>query len=306
MINPNLSINIEKVIPKYGNSFLAVHYSNKYFSAPFHRHTEYELILIEEGNGLSLVGNGIKKLAKDDFILIGSNVPHIWLSDDEYYTDNTDLLSKSTYAQFGTNIFPENMHNIPEMANIYHLLQESHKGLYFKECPELERIKKTFRKLPKKSGFKRLISLYEILNHLSTYCFYEYFVNTKYKDSLYNLQPKNEKYHRVINYLNCNYQEQLSLQDIASKAQMNPAALCRYFKNITGKTLFNYIRNLRIDYATKLLVNSNLPIKKIAYDCGYNYISFFNRQFKALKNLNPTEYRNLYRHNNNNNNNEET
>lgn len=287
-------IDIEKVIPQSGNSFLAVHYSKPYFAAPLHRHEEYELIYIEEGNGLSLVGDNIRKLKSGDFMLIGSNLPHLWLSSDEHYTKNTTLVSRSTYAQFKTDIFPKNIQHIPEMARIYCLLNESSRGLYFTQCEDSSCVIKSFMKLPGKKGIKRLISLYDILDRLATDIPYEYIASDSYEEDS-SANSAHSSIHSIINYINCNYQEQITLNDIAEEANMHPAAICRIFKKSTGKKIFDYICELRINHATKLLVNSDLPIKRIAYDCGYNYISFFNKQFKALKKMSPTEYRAMFK-----------
>lgn len=90
----------EKVEKKLGSSFSVISYSNPYFAAPLHIHPEYELILIEEGTGLSFVGDSIRKLQPGDFMLIGSNLPHLWLSGDEYYNEGNCLVSRSIYTQF--------------------------------------------------------------------------------------------------------------------------------------------------------------------------------------------------------------
>ena len=90
--------------------------------------------------------------------------------------------------------------------------------------------------------------------------------------------------------MNKNYQENISLEDIARHVGMNASALCRYYKKNTGKTLFSYLSELRISYAVKLLMNKNIAISQIAYDCGYNNLSHFNRQFKGITGKTPSEY----------------
>lgn len=134
------------------------------------RNPEYELILIEEGKGLSFVGDSIQDLSPGDFMLIGKNLPHLWLSADEYYQNN------------------------------------------------------------------------------------------------------------------------IALEDIACNVGMNPSALCRYYKKHTGKRMFEYLTELRISYATKLLINKNINISQVAYDCGYNSLSHFNHQFKQVTGYTPSEY----------------
>lgn len=95
---------IEKVERKHGSSFSVIAYTNPYFAAPLHIHPEYELILIEEGGGLNFVGDSIRKMQVGDFMFIGSNLPHLWLSSDEYYEAGTTLKSRSIYTQFNVDI----------------------------------------------------------------------------------------------------------------------------------------------------------------------------------------------------------
>ena len=99
-------ISVEKVIKPVHSSFSAVCYEHTYFEAPLHIHPEYELILIEQGEGYTFVGDMTYKLAAGDFMLIGHDLPHLWLSSHEYYIKGTSLRSASVYSQFKTDIFP--------------------------------------------------------------------------------------------------------------------------------------------------------------------------------------------------------
>lgn len=284
-------ISLEKVVPGKGSSFCAVAYENAYFAAPLHVHPEYELILIEEGQGLSFVGDSIQKLRPGDFMLIGSNLPHLWLSADEYYMPDTPLRCRSVYSQFGTAVFPVQNTLIPELTAIMALLENSRRGILFanEECKE---VIGWFRALPFQEGFERLVGLYRILNELATCCSYRYLTSEEYEDgnSRYAEDSITKK---AMDYVNKYYQNDITLDRIAGHVGMNPSALCRYFKRKTGKKLFDYVTELRVAFAAKLLINSNISISRIAYDCGYNNLSHFNRQFKSVTSTTPTEYRRL-------------
>ncbi|WP_270712518.1 helix-turn-helix domain-containing protein [Phocaeicola coprophilus] len=95
---------------------------------------------------------------------------------------------------------------------------------------------------------------------------------------------------KVHLFINKNYQNNIALEDIACNVGMNPSALCRYYKKHTGKRMFEYLTELRISYATKLLINKNINISQVAYDCGYNSLSHFNHQFKQVTGYTPSEY----------------
>lgn len=138
------------------------------------------------------------------------------------------------------------------------------------------------------SGFSRLLSLYQILQDLSA-CPYTFLTSVHYINT-YEQGKEDPIIQRAHLFMNRNYQENITLEQIAAYAGMNPSALCRYYKKHTGETLFQYLAELRISYATKLLMNKNISIGQIAYDCGYNNLSHFNRQFKAIMGKTPSEY----------------
>lgn len=285
-------ITIENVIKQSNSSFCAVAYSNAYFAAPLHIHPEYELILIEKGAGLTFVGDTVHKMSCGDFMLLGRNLPHLWLSADEYYEKGTTLVSSSVYSQFNTNIFPTEYDKIPEFESIYYLLTKSQRGLIFTGINQLK-IQNEFRELPHYKPFEKLIALYKILYKLSQ-CEYTYLTSEYYKGN--EAMAENDAIiKKAYEYINKFYQENIALADIASYVGMNPSALCRYYKKHTGKTLFEYLSEIRISYAAKLLMNKHLSVSQIAYDCGYNNLSNFNRQFKTVMGKTPTDYCKLVR-----------
>ena len=282
------TVSFENVVKPVNSSFCAVSYHNAYFAAPLHIHPEYELILIEKGVGLTFVGDTVRKMSPEDFMLIGKNLPHLWLSADEYYEKNTTLVSSSVYSQFNTDIFPSEYTKIPEFDSIHLLLSKSQKGLLFTGKTQLK-VQEHFRKLPSYDNFEKLVELYKILYELSKNCDYTFLASAQYRGSQ-AMDENDVVIKRAYNYMNKNYQENISLEDIARHVGMNASALCRYYKKNTGKTLFSYLSELRISYAVKLLMNKNIAISQIAYDCGYNNLSHFNRQFKGITGKTPSEY----------------
>lgn len=277
---------LEKVEKKLGSSFSVISYWNPYFAAPLHIHPEYELILIEEGNGLSFVGNSVNKLSGGDFMLIGSNLPHLWLSSEEYYEKGTTMMSHSIYCQFNRNIFPDNLYDIPELESVYRLLKKSCYGIYF-SGGNVEELKNVFRSLVDAKGFSKLYGMYNLLHRLATECSCTTISSECSSES--NDIP-NPIINKVNQFINENYQNEISLERIAAHVAMNQSALCRYYKKHTGKRIFEYLMELRISYAVKLMINKNIPMNQIAYDCGYNSLSHFYHQFKNIMGLSPSEY----------------
>ena len=278
---------VEKVERQHGSSFSVIAYSNPYFAAPLHIHPEYELILIEEGGGLCFVGDSVRKMEVGDFMFIGSNLPHLWLSSDEYYETGTALRSRSVYTQFDINIFPENMFHIPELAGVYSLMKESERGVIFRgDC--LEDLRAEFRNLVQAQGFEKWNGLCSLLHRLATQCSHEQLTSSMFTPP--NHYAEDSILSKVHLFINQHYQDELTLEQISDFVGMNPSALCRYYKRHTGRKMFEYLSELRISYAVKLLMNRKINVCQVAYDCGYNSLSHFNHQFKEITGYTPTEY----------------
>lgn len=278
---------LEKVERREGTSFSVIDYSNPYFAAPLHIHPEYELILIEEGCGLSFVGDSIRKLQPGDFMLIGKNLPHLWLSADEYYCNDCHLISRSIYTQFSQDLFPNELSAIPELQHIQTLLNEARKGIYF-SGENISSIKDYFRSMTDLEGFEKFKSLLTLLHRLGTECNHTLIASEKYINT--NDTLSDHIINKVHLFINKNYQVDITLEDIANHVGMNPSALCRYYKKRTGRRMFEYLTELRISYAVKLLVNKSINISQIAYSCGYNSLSHFSHQFKSITGYTPSEY----------------
>ena len=285
------AVSVEKVIKSATSSFCAVYYENEYFTAPMHIHSEYELILIEKGEGHAFIGDMVYQMKPGDFMLIVSNLPHLWLSADEYYKKGTLLRSASVYSQFSADVFPSREMNLEEFKLIWYLLEESQKGVAF-SGNLLPKIREKFRELPSLQGLNRLVCLYQILNDLAQ-CPFVHLASDNYVNNW--SKEENTTVQRANRYINRHYQEEITLEGIAEYTGMNPSALCRYYKKYTGKKIFEYIAELRISYAIKLLTYRHNSIGQVAYDCGYNSISHFNRQFKRIVGKTPSEYCNHLR-----------
>ena len=280
-------VSFEKVEKNNNFSFSVIAYSNPFFAAPLHIHPEYELILIEEGGGLIFVGDSVHKMSPGNFMLIGKNLPHLWLSSDPYYEKNSPLISRSVYTQFCSSIFPPDLHLIPELEEIHKILLQSQRGLTF-YGDRLEALKEDFRNLVSEDGYKKWVGFYQLLFNLATECQYQFLTSEGFED--HNMTRQDNIINKAHDYMNKNYSNDISLEDIANYSGMNSSALCRYYKKRTGKTMFEYLSELRISYAVKLLANRNITISQVAYDCGYNSLSHFNHQFKGITGRTPSEY----------------
>lgn len=283
----------ETIIPASGLSFAKKNFIFKHFPPDWHYHAEYELVAITEGAGKRFVGSGVSEFAPGDIVLIGSNVPHFHLSDSAYY-ENNDLYCCSEVIQFNVNIFPSDFQTMPEFESITRLLNDSTRGLLFHNAEVLERIRTKLSDFERLDGLKRLMELYRILNMLSQTPDYSYLsiaeVDYNRQKHLHNLPV-----YRAYQYLANNFKEAITLEQVAEYAGQNPTALCRNFKQSTDRSIFNCLLEIRIDFAYKLLINSDFSIIQVAYESGFRNISHFNHKFKEMSGLSPLEYRKTHK-----------
>lgn len=283
----------ETIIPISGSSFTKKNFIFKHFPPDWHYHPEYELVAITEGTGKRFVGSGVSEFSPGDIVFIGSNVPHFHLSDQIYY-ENNDLYCCSEVIQFNLNIFPSDFRTMPEFESITRLLDESARGLLFHNDEVLDRIRIRLSDFERLDGLKRLMELYRILNVLSRMPAFSYL---SIAEGDYNLMKNlhNLPVYRAYQFMANNFREPVTLEQVAGYAGQNPTALCRNFKQSTGRSIFNCLLEIRIDFAYKLLANSDFSIIQVAFESGFRNISHFNHKFKEMSGLSPMEYRRRYR-----------
>ena len=259
----------------------------EHFSYPLHFHSEYEIIYIKEGTGTRFLGNSITKFQAGDILLIGSNLPHFMKSDEEYHSGNTDLRVKGTIIQFEKEFMYSAINHYPHFIKIKNLFQESQRGIYF-AAANFPKLQDLIEKIPLENGLNQLMLFLEILKEMS---------ETENRQTISTTDFVNETIYdtaridKIISYLNKNYTRNISLDEIASFAAMNASAFCRYFRSKTGKSFKNYILDMRIGYACKLLLMEDISISQLSIQCGFETISHFNKTFKKNTGYVPSQYR---------------
>jgi len=251
------------------------------FYDKLHQHEEIQISFIKEGEGTLIVGDTINYYQKGDILIIGSNLPHVFKSDTINKTKSHMLTLFFTKNAFGDDFF-----NLEELKELHLFFKKSENG--FKICSSKE-LTFLFSELKSSSSLQRFILLLDILKLLS---------KTRSKplssfvyEKLYT-DVEGKRMSAVMEYTMNNFNQNISLDNIAVIASMTKNAFCKYFKKRTNKTYFRFLNELRIENASKLLLSkTDLSIAEIAYKSGFNNISNFNRQFKAVKHLVPSEYK---------------
>lgn len=262
-------------------------YDYQHFTYPWHFHSEYEIIYIEESTGTRFVGNDIHQFAAGDVILIGSNLPHYMKSDEAYHAGDSLLRVKGTIIQFEKDFMYHAINHYPHFAKIKKMLDESGRGVYF-PARSTARLKPLLATIPLATGIDQITSFLQLLKEMSEVKTRQIISSADFgNETLYDTS----RIDKVIAYLNKNYNRPVHLEEVASLAAMNPTAFCRFFKSKTGKSLKNYILDMRIGYACKLLLMDHLNISQISVECGFDTISHFNKTFKKITGYTPSQYK---------------
>ena len=174
------------------------------------------------------------------------------------------------------------------MKPIKELIERSKKGILF-GIPTKKKIGKKIEKLTEKKGVKQLLVFLEILHVLAKADDYTLLNVDGYA---FETEPQDSsKIDSIYNHINDHFKEHISLQEIADVASMTVPAFCRYFKKVTGKTFTKLVNEYRVVHATKLLSESQMSITDIAYECGFNNFSHFNKLFKEITGKSASKYR---------------
>lgn len=277
----------EKINYPTENSFILRFNNDPHFTVPWHFHHEFEMAYIVDSTGKRFVGDTIENFEPGDFAFYGSTLPHFHHSDEQYYSGNPNLKVNTFILQFPFDYFSENQLNSPEFSGILRLFSNSSRGLKFPEHTK-QPVGAILKSMYSEKGLKRYIMLIELLNYLGQSDFSP-IASSGYTNTIPSLID--DRMAKIYEFSTQSYNRKISINEIAAIAGMNAAAFCRYFKKKTGKTFAEFIIELRICYACKLLRHGNRTIEFICFETGFNNISNFNRQFKALVGKSPSEYR---------------
>ncbi len=278
-------------IPKTINESIRVQVDHQpYFYDSFHYHPEVQISYIVEGTGTRIIGNSIGRFNNNELYVIGSNIPHIFKSDKSYYEKGTKL-SHAISFYFTENAFGEQFFNLPETKELKELLGNSKKIVYFEGSAALE-IKNEFMLITKTEGFEKIQMFLGILYKIAKMHDQKLLSKTAYEQR--NTEKYGNRINSIFDYVINNYEKPISLERASEIANLSTTAFCRFFKERTRKSFMEFVNEVRVGEACKLLANRDLNISQVCYEVGFNNISNFNRKFKEIINLTPKQYRHTF------------
>ncbi len=276
---------LEKLTPSFGSSILVKQHLEKAdrLNAYWHFHPELELVYVNKGQGKTHIGNHLSYFNNSQLILIGANLPH------NGFADRLTANGSETTVQFKADFLGNDFIKVPELSSIAALFERAKKGIRF-QVETKAHIGPKIDSLLNSSGLDRILQFLEILGYLANTEDYTllnadgYAFEAEAQDS--------SKIGAIFKYVNKNFQDHITLDEIADVVSMTVPAFCRYFKKATGKTFTQIVNEYRIVHATKLLSEeSDMSIADVCYECGFNNFSHFNKVFNDITGKSASNYR---------------
>jgi AraC-like DNA-binding protein len=263
-----------------------------HFYDSLHYHPEVQVTLILRGTGTLFVGDCIEQFKPGDLIVIGANLPHVLRCDAEYYENDPEMKAHGISLYFKPEAFGDHFFQLPETRHISEWIRKISRGIRVAPS-DTTLIDELIRLMPELEGFERFRALLSILHHLTRAHNFDYLSSVSFTTPQKDTDSK--KINNVFDYVMLNFPREIRLDTVAEVAHMSPTAFCRYFKQRTRKTFSRFLNEVRIGNACKLLLEGDNTVTEVSFNCGYNNISNFNRQFKAISKFTPSEYVRKYR-----------
>lgn len=258
------------------------------YGTRWHFHPEIQITLAIKSQGYRIVGDNISPLRDGDCVLIGADVPHVWQQD---RTGSAHAV-EAVIVRFRRDFLGADFMARPELDSVGKLLARARRGLQV-TGRTLQRVGKSLRALPEQEGLSRVITMLGILDELSQSSDLKPLASTGFRPSLD--ASDQERMGRILRYIEERLVDDLAREDLARVASLSEGAFSRYFKSRTGRSLPEYVNELRIGRACRMLSESDNAVTDIAFDCGYRNLANFNRWFLKLTGHVPRDYRRLMR-----------
>lgn len=259
-------------------SILAFRHKADNFEVPWHFHPQHELTFIEESAGTKFIGDYVGVYQPGELVLLRSNLPHCWKN-----YEKPEVQARSTVIQWNKDIFAK----VPELDGVFKLIKAASRGLLFSK-EEITPIVPFIQQLPNKSGQELYIGLLTVLVQLSE-CAYQTLSEARFVEDLPS--EIGNRMAKVHDFVAGHFHRKVYLKELAALVNMSEQSFSRFFSKMMGRPFFTFLNEYRINMATRMLLDTDLPIAQIAYRCGYDSLPFFHKQFNKFKSESPSRYR---------------
>lgn len=253
----------------------------------WHYHAQYELLYISKSNGIRFVGDSVSHFFPGELVLVGPYLPHLWRNDVSYYSEDDVNKVKTIIIKFTKDFIGEGTFNNPEFIDINKLLDQSKFGVFFGKSIS-KRMHDELIGIIDLSPAEQSIKLLDMLCRLSMT---EDKTLLSSSDMRQYSTDNSQRLDDIIKYISDNYTGDITLNDVADVACMTTNSFCRFFKKMTNKSFIQFLNEVRIRNASRLLAQEEMPVSEICDVVGYKTITNFNRQFKQIMGTTPVGYR---------------
>ena len=261
------------------------------FDFPLHSHEEMELNFISNAKGARrVVGDHIGEIGEIELVLVGSNLPHVWQTHKCKSREFTEIT-----IQFHKDLFDDKLLRRNQLSFIRNMLERSARGILFSDSTA-SMIMPRLMKLSQQQGFDSVLELLSILHDLSVSRNMHTLSDASFSNA--ELSYNSRRIEKAMEYMNLNFNKTVSLAEVAKLNNMTEVSFSRFFKARTGITFMDSLLEVRLGNASRLLIDTTQSVSEVAYNCGFNNISNFNRLFKKKKGCTPKEFRENYSYDN--------
>ncbi|MBW4891877.1 AraC family transcriptional regulator [Mucilaginibacter sp. HMF5004] len=281
-----------KIDLKPQNCFNVRHDILSSFRGIWHYHPELELHYVIRGEGVRFIGDNIRNFLPGELVLVGGNLPHSWRSKDEYFNNNPNLNVEVIVMHFLPDCLGAELLQLPEAYLLPKLFEKAKNGLMIEGVAKV-RVIELMQKALTAENFDRIIILVSILKILAET---DEYANITLSRNEYYQSNESEtlRLNKVCSHTLANYRRDISLEEVASICHLSTTSFCRYFKLMMNKTYTDFLTEIRISHACRLLIENKRSTIMICYECGFNNISNFYRHFKKITKTTPFEYKQQY------------
>lgn len=272
-------------------AFLVKELKAPYFDKDWHFHPEYQLFWVMKGKGTRFIGDQMKPFKEGDLVLTGPNLPHLWRNDQEYFDKSSGLETQGIVVYFPDDFLGDTLWAKEEFEDVRNLLLRSARGLEIHGKTN-RRIQVMMKELIRERGAKGMAKFLEILDTIAHSEECEAITAAGYINT--NKESEKDRMSQVYEFVMENFRQKILLAEVAAIANMTESAFSRYFTSRMNKSFSEFLADVRIGHACKLLHEAEANISQVSYESGFQTLSNFNRQFKERMGVTPMVYRRDY------------
>jgi AraC-like DNA-binding protein len=271
-----------------GKAFVIKELIAPYFDVNWHFHTEYQLFVVLKGTGTRFIGDHMQNFREGDMVFTGPDLPHLWKNDKVYHQGEHQLETHGLVIYLPDNFLNNSVFQLEEFEGISTMLKKSVRGIEIQGETNIL-VRQMMLELLHLKGIKRITHLLRILQTIADSPDCKLIADAAYINT--NKESERDRMGQVYEYVMHNFQGKVSLEQAAQISNLSVSAFSRFFKSRVNKSFSDFLTEVRISHACKLLHETDLNISEISYECGFFTLSNFNKLFKDRVKKTPVEYR---------------